>query len=254
MDFAQSHVDGTAQYLNRKAMLLLILLSTVYSYQLLTMHPAQDVDVILMSGDNPPFSYTNEQNQIVGISVDKVTSIVNKAGLSYQIQIAPWLRAMEELKKHENMLLYPLSRIPEREKNFKWLHAIHTIHFKLYGLEGTTSDKTANINDENNKFVCLDKSVTCAVIEGYGIKENNIIRVTQLELPQMVRMLLNHRISYLVIADAQLEMIEKLMADEKKSLVTINNSSVEIKEYIASGFDIDESVVEKLNKVISQQE
>ncbi|MBF0452297.1 MAG: transporter substrate-binding domain-containing protein [Candidatus Magnetomorum sp.] len=67
-----------------------------------------------------PYNY-EEQGVIKGISSEIVKKVLDRSGLQYTISIYPWSRAYKMALEKENVLIYTIIRIPQRENLFKWV-------------------------------------------------------------------------------------------------------------------------------------
>jgi polar amino acid transport system substrate-binding protein len=68
-----------------------------------------------------PFNYINEQEKIVGSSTDFVRRILDKADISYTINLYPWNRSYNIARHEDNVLIYSIIRSAIREKMFHWV-------------------------------------------------------------------------------------------------------------------------------------
>ena len=68
----------------------------------------------------PPYTYEeNGKNQ--GVVTEIVEATLKRSGLDYSIKIYPWARSYDMATGEENVLLYPIVRLPNRENMFKWI-------------------------------------------------------------------------------------------------------------------------------------
>ncbi|UUZ51013.1 hypothetical protein LP420_16260 [Massilia sp. B-10] len=75
-----------------------------------------------------------------------------RAAIDYEIEILPWKRAWFLAQSRSDTCIYSVSRIPEREKLFKWIGPINTSDWTLFGRSGrdyklTTIEEDAQIPD-----------------------------------------------------------------------------------------------------------
>ncbi len=71
----------------------------------------------ILTQDLPPWSYAGEK----GIIVDIANEIEQRIGTNVKIKCLPWSRAQQMTKNGNNYLVFPLARVPKREKNFVWV-------------------------------------------------------------------------------------------------------------------------------------
>lgn len=68
----------------------------------------------------PPYSYTDEQGNALGLATRNVQAALKSANIAYQIDYRPWARAFHIAKTKPNILIYPMYRTIEREALFHW--------------------------------------------------------------------------------------------------------------------------------------
>jgi polar amino acid transport system substrate-binding protein len=71
----------------------------------------------------PPYNMTVD-GRLTGMSTEVVQAALKEAGLSATIQSMPWARAYDLALHDENVLIYSIARIAEREPLFQWVGAI----------------------------------------------------------------------------------------------------------------------------------
>lgn len=70
--------------------------------------------------------------QLVGFATDKVRVIMERAEVDYEIEVLPWKRAFLLAQTQANACIYSTTRIPEREKQFKWVGPTHENDWTLF--------------------------------------------------------------------------------------------------------------------------
>jgi polar amino acid transport system substrate-binding protein len=71
----------------------------------------------------PPYNFI-EDNTLKGVSTDVLRLICQSSKISCDIELVPWVRAYKNVQETPNTLIYTISRIPEREKQFIWIGPI----------------------------------------------------------------------------------------------------------------------------------
>ena len=89
---------------------------------------AQDLAVV--SSSWTPFVY-EENGKITGLGTDIVNAVLGKAGIKSEITLYPWKRAMKIAQQSENVLIYPIVRIRERESDFTRITSYNVCYTKL---------------------------------------------------------------------------------------------------------------------------
>jgi polar amino acid transport system substrate-binding protein len=84
-----------------------------------------------------PSSMLDSEGRVVGISTDKVRAALERAGLSYTIELLPWKRAYAAARERRDACVYSTSRTPEREDQFKWVGPIDSADWVLMARAGS---------------------------------------------------------------------------------------------------------------------
>lgn len=79
----------------------------------------------------PPYNMTVD-GRLTGMSTEVVEAALKEAGLSAPIQSMPWARAYDLALHDDNVLIYSMARIPERESLFQWVGAIAPTQWYVY--------------------------------------------------------------------------------------------------------------------------
>ena len=94
----------------------------------------------------PPYNY--EENGVVkGMSTEVVKAVLAELAIDAKIRVYPWARAYEMASSQKNVLIYSISRIPEREPLFQWVGVIAPIRFTVFALK-SRQDITINVLDD----------------------------------------------------------------------------------------------------------
>jgi len=102
-------------------MRILILLLVLISTTTLAQGKSKQKHIQIVTEDWPPFNYALPNGQIGGISSVKVKQIFAMADIPYTITLHPWLKAFEQAKNNQNVMIYSILRSKEREDQFKWI-------------------------------------------------------------------------------------------------------------------------------------
>ena len=63
-----------------------------------------------------------------------VHALVEKTGLPYTIEVVPWARAVQAIDSEPNVIVYSMTRTPEREPLYHWIGEIRPMNIHLFGL------------------------------------------------------------------------------------------------------------------------
>ncbi|WP_448550036.1 substrate-binding periplasmic protein [Thalassotalea fusca] len=81
----------------------------------------RQIHITVVTEDWPPLNYLNSDGEIAGNVTEKVVKILNHAGVDYDIQLLPWVRAYEMALAQPNVLIYTIYRTLERNNDFHWI-------------------------------------------------------------------------------------------------------------------------------------
>lgn len=70
---------------------------------------------------------------LLGSLVEKKIRAANKAA-DFEVMWVPWKRALAETSKNKNSLFFPLTRTPEREKEFVWITHLAQLDCWIYAI------------------------------------------------------------------------------------------------------------------------
>ncbi|GGX33797.1 substrate-binding periplasmic protein [Undibacterium squillarum] len=99
---------------------------------------------------HPPLSFEDHGNRS-GFVSDIVDAILAEAELDTQSQLMPLARAFQVLKTQKNTMLFPVTRLPEREALYEWLGPVAPRSIYLYKLRTRTDIQVSHI-DEISKY------------------------------------------------------------------------------------------------------
>lgn len=143
---------------------------------------AHAADLVVYTEHYPPFNYADEQGTIQGLATDKVRQVLDATGLSYEIRLVPWARAMKNVLERENALIYTITRIPEREAKFDWLVPLAGANFHLFARADDQRTITYDkLLSGAYTVVCVASDLTCGFLKTAGVPEKSIISVTKAE-------------------------------------------------------------------------
>ena len=108
-------------------LLILFLLSTV---------PATAQELTIYTENNPPASYV-VNGRLEGIAVEAVRKILHHLNQPDTIEIVPWARGYNLALKQPNVALFSTTRLPQREKLFKWVGPLYTQKWAFFKKKGS---------------------------------------------------------------------------------------------------------------------
>jgi polar amino acid transport system substrate-binding protein len=176
----------------------LFILCLLIGKSLSTVH-AEPFKVVIYTEEFPPLNYMHNKDGVKGYATEQVRTLMDAAGIDYDIQLTSWYRAYQLTLKTPNTLIYTLLRTPERENAFHWYCSIGLP--RQISLFKLTDDKAIKLNQLKDA-----KPYILGVVRGdypaeyllsQGFRENkNLIFSTDEEAN--TRMLLSKRIDLIV--------------------------------------------------------
>lgn len=82
----------------------------------------------------PPLNFQDAAGQPAGFSSELLQLMAAQAQLSLDIQVQPWRRAVQAAAAQNNSILFSLTRLPERERQYRWVGPISERRIMVYGL------------------------------------------------------------------------------------------------------------------------
>ncbi|MGL4206064.1 MAG: substrate-binding periplasmic protein [Aeromonadaceae bacterium] len=125
-----------------------------------TTQPSPPLTVV--TEDLPPLNY-QDGDKVSGIATEIVAATLQKAGLSAAPRIYPWARAISMTEQQENVLIYSIARIPEREKRFQWIGPLFPYSDSLYKLRQRQDIQLTSLQEA--------KQYQIGVIRSYAVHE-----------------------------------------------------------------------------------
>ena len=89
------------------------------------------VKMKIFTENSPPASYL-ENGRLKGLSVDIVREILRRLNMPDNIQTVPWARGYTLALTQPNVALFSTTRLPQREKLFKWVGPLYSQTWGFY--------------------------------------------------------------------------------------------------------------------------
>jgi polar amino acid transport system substrate-binding protein len=128
----------------------------------------------------PPYQSIDEQGNISGLSVNKIKKTLDAVNWPYEIIVMPWARAMYQIHKVPNSLIFSIARFPERESAFNWLVKLSKVESKLVTFQNRKKIIINDLSDLKGYMTILKRGEASSTyfIENNLINEKKIIWVT----------------------------------------------------------------------------
>jgi len=95
--------------------------------------PAVTYPHLTITTESAPPSSMLVNGQVTGFTAEKIRLVMDRAGISYEIEMLPWKRAYFLAQTQADTCVYSTTRIPEREAMFKWIGPTHENDWTLFG-------------------------------------------------------------------------------------------------------------------------
>ncbi len=160
---------------------LLYCLSVLLGNDSIILYASEEANekIVVYTEDYPPFNFVDpDSGDIAGYATEKVRSVLEKAGLEYEIRMLPWKRAIRSVKSNENALIYTLVRTPARESMYRWLVSIAPADFHVFMRADDLRVPTYEaLKAGSYTASCIVKDITCDLLIALGIPSENITAV-----------------------------------------------------------------------------
>ena len=94
----------------------------------------------------PPANFIDENGEIAGLAVDFVKEIQKRVNDDAVIQVMPGSRLIKMSLSEKNLVIFSLSRTPEREKKYHWVSLVMRKPLVLFAKKGSNL-KIKKLND-----------------------------------------------------------------------------------------------------------
>jgi polar amino acid transport system substrate-binding protein len=94
------------------------------------------VGLRIYTENSPPANYL-AGGRLQGLSVEIVREILRRRNIPDSIEMVPWARGYALALNQPNVALFSTTRLPQREKLFKWVGPIYSQTWGLYGKQGS---------------------------------------------------------------------------------------------------------------------
>lgn len=197
----------------------------------------------------PPYSY-EEKGEVKGIAVGRIKEIFAKIGLSPDIKVYPWGRALYTVRNTPNTVLFSVARSPERELMFHWIGTVIDYNVHIYRRADRTDIHVDTLDDlKNYSFAGLQKDIKTEYlkkrgVDVYGVSlEENAIKMLNAERVNLIASDI-HAMEY---------RLKELGLDKENfvSVLTLNELSKPL--YLVANQKTDPAIVEKLRRAMGTE-
>ncbi len=121
----------------------------------------------------PPGNFTDEDGNVVGLSVDFVKEIQRRIGDTTPINILPGARLIQYSKEKRNYVIFSLSRTESREDQYHWISLVMRKPLVMFAKKG------ANLNIRNLEDAKRVRAIGVlrGSIQDIYLQENNFTNI-----------------------------------------------------------------------------
>jgi polar amino acid transport system substrate-binding protein len=129
----------------------------------------------IVTEELPPYNMT-QGGQVTGMSTEVVQAVLKDVGMpAPAIQSMPWARAYDIALNTENVLIYSITRTPQREKLFKWVGVIAPTQWYLFSRTGRSLPAIKSVEEARKHQIATvneDVGEQYLVSKGFVIGKN----------------------------------------------------------------------------------
>lgn len=194
----------------------------------------------------PPYSF-EQNNEVKGVAVNVIRKAFGKLGISPEIEIYPWARAIHTLRQTPNAVLFSVARSQEREAMFKWAGTVIDFDVHIYRKSERNDIDIKRLEDlKPHSFAGLNNDIKTQFLKRLGVDMYDVA----LE-ENAIKMLHADRVD-LVASDKQaMEFrIEDLGLKQQDFVSAFRLSSLSKPLYLAANKNVDDELVEQLRQAL----
>ncbi len=198
----------------------------------------------------PPYQIVKNNKLIGGTSYFIMAEVFKRAGFKVKFEVLPWARAYHIALNEENVIIFSMTRSPEREDKFNWIGELRNLKYSFYALKSTTKNFISNIEQAKKyKMVAVRGSFEAESLLKLGFVQGQNLTLTRGYL-EAWEMLLKGRAD-MTYANAIIgESIYKSLALNSDPFFNHSYIVDENKLYVAASKKTPESIVVKLTTAL----
>jgi len=219
---------------------LFIFLNTLY---------ANEIEVVTES--YPPYQWM-ENETIIGPSTEIIQALIKKVGIDHSLKLYPWARSYYLALNHENILIYSIRRLKEREKLFKWIGVIQKNNVYFWKIK-TRKDITIKSFDDAKKYKIgtLNKDAKSLFLQSHGfIRDQNLVVLNDNE--RIIKLLYAKRTDLLIDSTDIKSSVKKLGYDPNllEKVYLVDKYPVDL--YAAFSLMTEDFIVDKFQRALEE--
>lgn len=169
-------LEGGAMY--KKVFILWLLLAAILPPVQANTTTSYVPELTIISISLPPLQYYNEANKLEGYFVELIEAALATTSFPYNMHLYPWARSYRLAQENENVCIFSLNRIPEREILFQWVAQLAETHSGLFSLKGRKLT-IRDLDEAKKKYVgaAIRNGVYHQLLMRHGFEENKNVYV-----------------------------------------------------------------------------
>ncbi len=198
----------------------------------------------------PPYNFYNQQNDIVGINIDVVKSILAKTNIHADFNIFPWKRSYQMALNYSYTGVMSTARTAKREHLFKWVGPLASGKSFLYKLKSRKDINVSSIDDAKNYIIAVVRGdVFQEVFEKLGFKLNENIMLFS-DHSEYIKPFLAGKVDLILGSSFSLPYILSANGSDINRVTSVVKIPDSKGNYLALNKDVPNAVVNKLNKAL----
>lgn len=211
---------------------------------------------IVYTEEFPPFQYMEEE-RLTGVSAQIVSSVFNRAKISHKMKSYPWVRSYNNVLENPGTFIFSISRLPAREKLFKWVGVIVPSQYSVFSLKSRTDIRIEKLEDAKKYRIGTtvnDARELYLISKGFELKEFDRVASINPNYNNYLK-LKKHRIDLWPMPDAVAYYIVRKTGDDPEKILKNNFYLKEISTggyYLAANSNTDSRIIKKLKQTLSE--
>lgn len=216
---------------------------------------ANQAEITLVTEHLPPYQTVHEDSSVTGFSVDVISTVMQRANISYNLHSYPWIRTYNLALQKSNHCVFSLARTPDREKLFKWIGPItDNFYASVWALKRNERvHKINSVEDLKNFTVAVNENdVTHNEMLNYGLTEGDNLYVVHHSMSLLNILVTRPEIDFIIADDITIPYRAKLAGVPIELLQrVIEIKNLPLSFHLACNMNTSEEIVNKLKNSFS---
>ncbi|WP_082353061.1 substrate-binding periplasmic protein [Pseudoalteromonas sp. R3] len=161
-----------------------------------------DIQLHVVTEQWVPYNFINQHGEVDGRATQKVREVLDTAGISYEILVFPWTRAMKIAQTQPNTMIYSIFRTSDREAKFEWAcPLLRPVKEHLFRLTSREDIQLDSLDDAKRYITALVRgSVVHEYLLSKGFKGGVNLDVSA-DPSSLIKKLLAGRVDFLITTE-----------------------------------------------------